>query len=74
MDAANDEQSFIESRALLVDDITKSLARTTASLRALNSNMSEIQKRGERITEVSAAWVDMISAAQPSKPAAAASE
>ena len=70
MDAA-DEQNFEESRALLIDDITKSLTRTTASLRVLNANLTEIQNRGERIATVSGAWVDMLSSSpQPSQPVA----
>ena len=60
MDSGEDA-SFIQARAVLIDDITKSLARTTTSMRQLNTQMTVIKERGEKIAALSSAWSQLVS-------------
>ena len=45
----------------MINDITTSLIKTTKSLRQLNTNLSTIAQRGEKIAAVSAAWSELVS-------------
>ena len=55
-----DPTHFDAARKAIVDDITKSLIKTTKSLRQLNSNLDTIRQRGEKIAAVSTAWSELV--------------
>jgi len=50
-----------QARQAMINDITTSLIKTTKSLRQLNTNLSTIAQRGEKIAAVSAAWSELVS-------------
>ena len=60
------EQEFVEARAVLIDDITKSLIKSTQSMKQLNGNLDTIKERGEKIAAVSSAWAGLVNDSKPS--------
>jgi len=57
---SSSETAFVEARAVLIDDITKSIIRSTQSMKQLNSNLETIKERGEKIAAVSSAWASLV--------------